>query len=456
MQEHGNTIEKRMTILALTWPIFIETFWRMLFMNVDVFMLSAYSDKAVAAVGLINQVGFFLMILFMMVSSGAGIAIAQYNGAQRRDEAENVMSGSVYLAALFGLAIGLLMFLLSGRVVGLFHLEKEVGGYAYDYMVILGSFSIGMAMNSVFSTILRSYGYAREPMLINMGANILNAIGNYCFIFGPFGIPVLGVKGVAISTVLSQGIAALVMLFMIRFRGVPLRFQRFSAIPASVFKEVLAVGVPNGGETLSYNLAQMAMIYMISYMGTASLSAYTYALSIIRFVLMFGFAVGQGGQILVGYLVGAGRMEEAYRKVLNVFPVALAISAGVSGLFALSRYQLIGIFTNDPEIVALTSTLLVYAVVLESGRCFNLIFVNSLKGAGDVQFPVRIGILSMWGLGVFFAYILGLKAGIGILGVWIGISLDEWIRGLIMFARWKSRAWERKTLIKPKQALGSV
>ena len=80
-----------------------------------------------------------------------------------------------------------------------------------------------------------------------------------------------------------------------------------------------------------------------------------------------------------------------------------------------------------------------------------MIFISSLKGAGDVKFTVQIGILSMWGFGVFCAYILGLKIGIGILGVWIGMSLDEWIRGLIMSIRWKSRAWERKAVIKPKQ-----
>ena len=140
MRTFEDNIERRMTMVALTWPIFIETFLRMLFMNVDVFMLSAYSDKAVAAVGLINQVGFFLMVLFMMVSSGAGIVIAQYNGAQKHEESTKVISGSIYLAAVFGLGIGVIMFFLSRHVVGLFNLEEQVRDYAYDYMLIFGSF----------------------------------------------------------------------------------------------------------------------------------------------------------------------------------------------------------------------------------------------------------------------------------------------------------------------------
>ena len=280
MANSNQTIEKRMNMVTLTWPILIEIFLRMLFMSVDVLMLSSYSDKAVAAVGLMNQAALFLTILFMIITSGAGIVIAQYNGAQKEHKSSDVVVASIFLTFLFGSLISLIMFSISAPAVSLFNLDSKVEGYAYDYIFIFGTFSLGMAFNSIFAAILRSYGYSREPMLINMGANILNVIGNYCFIFGPFGIPILAVKGVAIATVVSYMVSAGAMLVMLIVKKIPLEVTRIHSVPLSIYKEILQIGVPNGAEMLSYNLSQMTIIYIISIMGTASLTAYTYTLTV--------------------------------------------------------------------------------------------------------------------------------------------------------------------------------
>ena len=105
--------------------------------------------------------------------------------------------------------------------------------------------------------------------------------------------------------------------------------------------------------------------------------------------------------------------------------------------------EILSVFTDQPEILALAGALVMGSIVLEAGRVFNLIFISALKGTGDIKFPVQMGILSMWGLGVVFSYILGIHLGYGVIGAWMAIELDEWVRGIIMARRWRSQVWTK-------------
>jgi Na+-driven multidrug efflux pump len=92
---------------------------------------------------------------------------------------------------------------------------------------------------------------------------------------------------------------------------------------------------------------------------------------------------------------------------------------------------------------------LLVALVHEPGRNFNTVIIPALKGAGDVRFPVYVGIASMWGIGVGGAWFLGLHLGYGLPGVWCAMAADEWVRGLIMWWRWRSGAWKSLALVRP-------
>jgi len=112
----------------------------------------------------------------------------------------------------------------------------------------------------------------------------------------------------------------------------------------------------------------------------------------------------------------------------------------------LLRDSIIPLFTTESEIAALTATLIAGSIILEAGRVFNLIFISALKAAGDIKFPVKMGILSMWGWGVAMSYLFGVHWGYGVIGAWMAIAFDEWFRGLIMARRWRSKVWTKYTL----------
>lgn len=446
MSNRASALSNRMNIVALTWPIFIEVLLRTALNTTDVFMLSGYSDQAVSAVGVITQISFFLIVISMMVSSGTGILIAQYNGASKFAEAAQTGVASILLALVVGFGLSLALFLGAEHFIALFGLEEQVADFGYDYLIISGSMTFNVTLGIVLTTILRSHGYSRSPMMINLIAGVINIAGNYIALYQPFGLPVFGVSGVATATVVSQLIGTLLMIGMVRAKKIELPFATWRDIPNQLYKKIIKIGVMNAGEVLSYNMAQMAIVYFVVQMGTASLAAFTYTQNITRVSFAFALALGQAGQIQTSYFIGKGWSDDILNRVQKYYLVGLAASVSIVVSLFIFRYPLIDLFTQDPEIVTLVALLIGGSIFVESGRVSNLIFIAALKGAGDIKFPVQMGILSMWGVAVMFAYLLGIHWGYGILGAWIAIGMDEWLRGIVMIRRWRSKVWTRFAL----------
>lgn len=446
MSNSANSIDKRMNIVALTWPLFVEILLRTALNTSDVFMLSGYSDKAVSAVGVISQLSFFLIIVSSMVSSGTGILIAQYNGSNRHQESAYVGVASIALSALVGISLSVFAVIGAYYFLPLYGLEAQVEQYAEEYLVISGAMTFNITLGIVLTTILRSNGYSRSPMVINLISGVINIAGNYIALYQPFGLPVYGVEGVAIATVFSQVIGTLILAIVVMRSDISLPFGQFRKIPKIIYSRIVKIGVMNAGEVLSYNMAQICITFFIVQMGTASLAAFTYAQNIARLSFAFALALGQGSQIQAGYYIGRGWIDSILKLVQRYFVIGFVVSTIVTIAIYLLRDSIIPLFTTDAKIAALTASLIAGSIILEAGRVFNLIFISALKAAGDIKFPVQMGILSMWGLGVAMSYLFGVHWGFGVFGAWMAIALDEWFRGLIMARRWRSKIWTRFTL----------
>ncbi len=444
--------QTKIPIIQLIWPLLVENLLRTSLMSVDTLMLSHYSQKAVAAMSLVNQFAFFILLVYMMISVGASILIAQNLGAGRRREAGLIGAGSLVLMLGFALVLSVLVYFLVGPVVVLFRVEPEVGRYAEQFLQIYGGLSMFMAFNIAQSSIVRVWGYPRAPMWINVGCLSLTVAGNALCLFGPFGFPVLGIAGVAGSTVLSQIVACAVFHRIIqRRKDIELPLREVKRIPVSVYRSVLSVGVPTVGENLSYNVSQIAILGMVARMGTDALATYGILISLLRYVFIPGVSIGSGTQLKVGYLVGAGRHDEAKRRVYRYFATGFLVSLSLVLLLVIFRQPILSLFTRDAQLMALAASVLLVALVHEPGRNFNTIVIPALKGAGDIRFPVSVGVLSMWGLSVFGSWLLGLQLGLGLVGVWIAMTSDEWVRGLIMLMRWRSGIWKSHVLVDPNE-----
>ena len=438
-----------LSLRQLAWPLLVENILRTSLMSVDTLMLSRYSPEAVAAMSIAGQFSFFIQLLYTMIAVGSSVLITQNLGAGRPRQAGLYGVGSLTLILVASLVVSVLMALGTGFVVDLYDLDPQVARYARQFLTLYGGLSFFMAINIGQASILRSWGYVRDPMLVNGLALLLTVAGNALCLFGLFGFPVLGVTGVAASTVVSQVIACGLSAWMIQRRhDLELPLRQVRQLPGHIYRAILAIGIPTAGENISYTLSQIAILAMVSGMGTVALATYGILMAVLRYVFMPGVSIGAAGQLLVGYLVGAGRDGEATHRVYRYFAIGISISVVLILILELFHRTILGVFSDDPQVLALAASVLLVSLVLEPGRNFNTIIMPALKGAGDVRLPVCIAIASMAILSVLGSWLLGVSLGLGLVGVWMAMAADEWFRGVVMLLRWRSGAWRRMALVR--------
>ncbi|MBS4220749.1 MATE family efflux transporter [Bacillus sp. FJAT-49711] len=446
--------KKNLTLFALTWPIFIELALHMLMGNADTLMLSQYSDSSVAAVGVSNQIISFVIMLFGFVATGASILIAQNLGANRDQVAGTIGVTSISMNLIFSIVLSLALYLSSTSILRLMGLPAVLMDEASNYIEIVGGFIFVQAVIMTISAILRSYGFTKDTMLVTIGMNILNVIGNYFVIFGPFGFPILGVEGVAYSTVISRflGFVTLFIILVKRSKQ-SLPWQSFIKYNKKHVKNLLGIGIPAAGESLSHTASQMVITLLVTQLGVVAITTKVYVQNLMMFIYLFSIAISQGSQILIGHMIGAGEIDKAYKRAIKSLQVSVVITFMAGIIIYFSSDLLLGIFTNNMTIIEMGTILLLLTIILEPGRAFNLNLVFALRAAGDVRFPVYIGIASMWGISVAFSWFFGIYLEFGLIGVWIGFIADEWLRGIFMLRRWRSRVWVQKTFVKKEEAV---
>lgn len=430
---------------SLAGPIFIETLLVMMLGAVDTFMLSRYSDNSVAAVGVVNQLMNLVFLLFEVISIGTSILCSQYIGAGRRDKVIQVVGISLIFNLFSGLLLSLGLYSFAGSLLQMMGLRPDLMSDGLPYMKIVGGFAFLQAISLSLSASLRSADKAKYPMYASMVVNVLNIIGNYSLIFGKFGMPALGVEGAAISTSLCRFVSV-VLLFVILFKKHIPSFPKelFSPFPWIELKNLLKIGIPSAGEHFSYSLSQVVITYFINMISNQALATRSYIVNIVMFTYIFALSIAQGGAILVGHLVGMKKINAAYTIGKRIMRLGTATSVTLALLTAIFGKHILGMLTSDPWIISTGATILWVEVLLENGRALNLFGVNSLRSAGDIYFPVLVGIVVMWGVQVVGSYLLGISLGWGLVAMWIVFALDENIRGFIFIRRWNSFKWVGK------------
>jgi putative MATE family efflux protein len=441
------SLKKQLKVLTI--PVFIEMALVMMLGAVDTVMLSRYSDNSVAAVGLDNQLISLVFLVYQFFSMGAAILCAQYIGAGLHKRLVQVVGMALAVNLMLGVAVSALLYFKAESLLHLMGLRPELMSDGLIYLKITGALSFFQAVSLTFSASLRSADKVIYPMAVTGIVNILNIIGNYALINGHWGCPQLGVEGAAIATATSRAIAT-ILLAMIHFRVHIPRFPMhyFHPIPWQELKNLLHIGIPAMSENISYSLSQVVITYFINQISNEALAARTYCVNMIMFVYLFCISITQGGDILVGHLVGQQRHQAAYILGNYFFRRSLVITVTGSIILALAGKSILSAFTDNPDIIAMGVWVLIIDIFLEVGRTAYIFAVGTLRATGDAIYPVIIGIIFQWSIAVGLSYFIGIPLGFGLVGMWVGFALDENIRGIILMRRWRSGKWKNKGFVK--------
>lgn len=434
----------RRSLLSLTWPIFIDLALNFATLIINTIMVGMVSVKAVAELTIGNQVFDLALIIFNFFNIGVCVVCAQALGANNKRLARRIIHIGLGVNLIIGTLVSIAIFLSAGLIVKLMQVPEEIADSSLNYLQILSLSFLPLAICLVGSAILRAHNCTRDAMYISLLINVLTVLGNTLFLFGYLGVPVLGVEGVAISTVIGRTIAALVFIPLIIKRTRTHIIPRFMFVfRKKVIYSILNIGLPGAGENLSWHTQYMFMTGVVASMGAMQLATQGIYFQIVQVLMLLTASIGMGTELLVAHYTGAMRLDLANRQLIRSVIIGEVVTFFLTFSMPLGTGALlIGIFTSNEEVLILASSLFLLTVFQEPGRILNIIIINSLRATGDTKFPLIMAVITMWGVAVPLGCYLGLHLEMGLLGVWIGFTADEWIRGLAMVFRWKSGAWK--------------
>lgn len=445
----AETDVKKMSLFKLGWPIFVQCLLSLCLGYVDTIMISNYNENSVGGLGNANQILGFLTLAFTVISSAAGVMIAQYIGAKLKEKLNEIYTVSMFFnLALSGL-ISLLLFVGCDVILKFMKVPLVMVPDAKAYIEIVGGFMFVQAMVDVFSQIFRNNGKTKFGMVIALSMNIINIIGNFIFLYGPLKHLELGVKGVALSTTLSRviGLVIAILLFKFKVEG-RISIKYLWPFPKEILFKLLKLGVPTAGENISYNIAQIIILMMVNSFDSVVISnTKNFTTIVSNFAYLYSVSAAVATAIIVGQAVGANEYDFAYNRVLKSLRKSLVISVSIALVNWIISPITIGLFTNSKEIISLAHKVLFVCIFLEIGRTANLVIINSMRAAGDVKFPTYLGMASMWGVAVLFGYIFAIVLEMGLVGLWIAMAMDELLRGIVVYIRWKKGGWRDKRVI---------
>lgn len=432
----------RPALIPLAWPLFSELLLGISVGLVGLALASRTSEAASGAFALANSVQATFFLLLRVISLGVSVTITQELGAGNRAMADDTARASLGASTWVGLATALGVAAGARPLLELMSAPPDVLPLAAPYLQLL-AVALGLdAYNASMAAVMRAHLRARDVLSNILSMHALHLLLCWPLMSGAGPFAGLGLPGFALAMLLSRGFGIGLRLYLWRRRLALVPERRdWWVLHRERLAPVLHIGLPGAAEGLAYRLALMFTIAAVARMGTAALATQAYAMQVTYFTVLPGLSIGLATEIVVGRLIGAGRLGEARRRARRSLGWGLAVSVGVALLAALSARWTLRLFTRDPQVLATAQLLLWITVLLEPGRTFNLVVINALRATGDARFPVAAGAVSMLFVMAGGAWLLGVHWGLGLPGVWLAYAADEWLRGLVMAARWQRGAW---------------
>lgn len=419
--------------------------------TVDTIMISMYENSkglfgSVAAVGNASTVLNLFGVLINIISTGVGVTVSQYLGAKKRQEANETIGTGVIVQIAVGITIMVVLMLSGNLLFKLIDTPLSIRALSYDYLFYGSIGIIFVSITGAINAGLRSNAKGKQIVASAIIANIGNILFNLIFIYGFWFIPELGVAGAAIATTLMRFMMMIISSFFL-FKYVGHNIFKSKVIQVHLNK-ILKIGVPSALENMSYNVLQITVLAFINKFGEDVITARTYANTIISYVVLFAGSFASANAIIVGYYVGEKDYLGAIKNTRKVVFVGVMVSIIVTAILNILRVPIVGLFTKEEFIANEIYKVLVLAIFLEIFRVFNMVHLQALRSANDTKVPLITAMLSMFLIGISFSYFFSIVLNMGMFGVYLGLLIDEALRGILNMIRFNKKSW-----LKPLEAL---
>ena len=450
------------TVLALAWPTMLEQLLYTAVQYIDTAMVGSLGTQATAAVGSTTTVGWLVGSSVSAFGVGFLAYISQALGAGEGERARKAAAQSVLAVLVTGLFFTALTLSLSRQVPVWMQVDEGLQALASRYFFILYLPMLPRTASVIFGTVLRAAGDSRTPMRVGLAVNLINVALNFLLIYPSRELSVLGLRfpmwgagwgvvGAAAASAVAfaiGGIAITLALYrhpLISPRGQSLRPD------GAVLRPCLRVAFPNMLQRFGTSLGYVAFAAMINALGEISTAAHTVANTVESAFYIPGYGMQAAAATLTGNSLGAGdeKRRRDLARLIVLLEVGLMLLSGAL-LFAFAP-AMAGIFSKDPEVIALGSTVLRMVACSEPFYGVSIAVEGMLQGAGKTRVPFVINIAGMWGVRILGTWICTTQLGMGLVSAWacmIGHNLLLFALFLVYYLRgkWNPLREEKKTL----------
>ncbi|ACB84575.1 MATE family efflux transporter [Natranaerobius thermophilus] len=453
--ENLTNSEIRKKVIFLAWPAIIEMFLMTFKQIVDNAMVGRLGEASIAAVGLSMSPMMFFMGLFAALGVGTTAVVARHIGAKEHNQANLAGRQAIIMSVATALLVTSIVFPLAPTIINLMGAEPEVVPLGTDYLRIISAGILFISSSFILSGVLRGAGDTRTPMRVNAVANVVNIILNFLLIFETremsfLGIEFLmpgagiGVQGAALGTSISRAIASLLVVkTLLKGKSViKINLSDSFRPDFTMIKRIVKVGIPTAIERMAMSSGQVLFTRIVASLGTTATAAHHMAINAESLSFMPGFGFSMAATTLVGQGLGAKDPKLSERCGLETWRLGAGVMSFMGLIFFFFPHVLMNFLTNEPEVIDLGVMCLRIVALAQPPFATAIILSGGLRGAGDTTFPAVTTAIGMLGVRLILAVLFAFVFNWGLFGAWLAMASDLYVRGILVFLRFKSGKWK--------------
>lgn len=439
--------------LHLALPIVGSQIGHTLVQMADSVIVGHFTDTTqLAAVSLVNSIFILILVIGLGISYGLTPLIAQENGKQNFAECGKLLSNSLIINILVGIFLYALVHF--GVLLVIDHLDQTpaVVKYAKPYLGLLSVSIIPLLIFQTFKQFAEGLGFTKQAMFVSLWGNLFNIVLGIIFVKGMFGIKSMGVSGVGWSTLIDRVLMAIAMSFYVlrseNFKKYLVTFKATFIDKVRTIK-ITKIGMPVAMQYSFEISAFSGAAILIGTIGAVEQAAHQIAISLAAMTYMIASGVASAATIKTGNNFGKKNFVDLRRSAIASYHVIIVFMSCTALIFALAHNLMPFIYTGDLNVVPIAAQLLIIAGFFQLFDGTQVVGLGVLRGLGDVNVPTFITFLAYWVVGIPVGYLLGFKFGLGVNGIWYGLTFGLLTASILLFLRFqnKTRALNNHSII---------
>lgn len=447
-QDRSHYLFSNRELANLIGPLVIEQLLAVFVGMADSIMVANVGEAAVSGVSLVDNIMILIINIFAALATGGAVVAGQYIGRKDEKSACKAATQLVWFVSLSAVAIMILVYLgkdiILNQVFG--HITAEVKGHADIYLLIVTASIPFIALYNGGAAIFRAMGNSQVSMRVSLLMNAINVTGNAILVFGLR----IGTAGVAIPTLISRMVAAIVITVLLCNQTRILHIERTLKIrfDGRMIRKILAIGVPNGLENSMFQLGKILVLSLVSTFGTYAIAANAVSNAIALFQILPGMAISLAITTVISQCVGANDYEQVHYYLKKLLAIIYVAMVGTVALIFLALPLILKAYNlSDQTAAAATNIIHFHGISAMIIWPLSFALPAAYRAAGDAKACMYTSIVSMWIFRIGFSYLVGKYMGLGVFGVWVAMVIDWIVRAICFVIRYFNGKWKHGAIV---------